>query len=80
MAINSHRMNKTRRDARKKILSAVDLHLVRVEQFSPEKFILIVETKKQEIKSVKFTPPALGEHGFGEFKVEWKSPKYSYVM
>lgn len=46
------------------------------ELVSPRELLTIIEEKNSEIKSIKFQLPDTDSDDFGQFKVQWKNPRY----
>ena len=46
------------------------------ELVSPQELLTIIEEKNSEIKSIRFQLPDADSDDFGQFKVQWKSPRY----
>lgn len=49
------------------------------ELVSPRELLTIIEEKNSEIESIKFQLPDTDSDDFGQFKVQWKSPRYYNV-
>lgn len=49
------------------------------ELVSPQELLTIIEEKNSEIESIKFHPPDIDSDDFGQFKIQWKSPRYRNV-
>ena len=44
--------------------------------YSPAEYIRLVESDEQNIRSVRFQPPRLGEPGFGSPLAEYRTPVF----
>ena len=49
------------------------------ELISPQELLTIIEEKNSEIESIKFQPPDIDSDDFGQFKIQWRSPRYRNV-
>jgi hypothetical protein len=45
---------------------------IKSQTLSPERFVVLVEKKREKIESSRFVPPSIGQKGFGRFHVEFK--------
>jgi hypothetical protein len=57
--------------------SVLDLSPAYFQVVSPEEFIQIYETKRNEIQSVQVIPPQVGSGSFGQILIRWKRPIYT---
>lgn len=46
------------------------------EMLSPQEFLRLKDSERENIKSAQIVPPKLGQHGFGKIKVTRKTPIY----
>lgn len=52
---------------------------VKEERLTADEFTDLVKNFRNEIKTSKFMAPKIGESGFGEFVVEYKTPRLRKV-
>lgn len=57
----------------------VDFTSVPTDVVSAEDLIDILEKCPRDIGTVRFKPPVIGQAGFGQFIVRWKTPYYRMV-
>ena len=54
-------------------MQAYDLIPTKKRRVGAEEFLKIFKSRKKDIRSTSFIPPALGDGGFGFFEIEYKN-------
>jgi len=50
------------------------------ETVSPEEFLKILETQRDDVEDVRFIPPKLGGKHFGKFEIKRRTPYYKMTL
>lgn len=60
----------------KRIFKPLEMRLITEEWLSPEQYLKLSDSDRQNIKSTQIVPPNLGDRHFGKIKITRKTPVY----